>query len=290
MSAASSPQGPADTDEIYYRLNWHPESGYAGQHRSAARGDGFEFDSHIPLGQGVDPRRFDLMASARDPLERLLARRYRQTSSVEVVILADMSASMAVRRRVRKLDLLADFTQLLARSVFRNGDAFAFYGCARQSLDQFTSPPSRRADGGLAIAQRLRDYSASSRSADALPRAAAELSARRKLVFLVSDFYLAGSLLSRTLDALGRHAVVPVLLQDSTEISRLPAFGLMTMSDVESGAVHTCFMRPSMRAKIQRAYRRQAQQLANICHARGHSLLTIRDRVSADDISRHFIH
>ncbi len=280
----------ADTDEIHYRLAWHPSTGHPGQHRSAAQGDGFEFDSHIPLGEGVDPRRFDLMASARDPLDRLLARRYRQTSSVEVVILADLSASMAVRRGVRKLDMLADFTELLARSVFRNGDSFAFYGCAARILDEFVSPPGRRADGGLAIANKLHAFDARSQSADGLANAASLLTARRKLVFLVSDFFLEPQLLSHTLDALARHAVVPVLLQDSTEISQVPAFGLFTLADVETGAVQTCFMRPSMRARFRDAYKRKSAQLHEICDTRGHALLTATDRIVADDISRHFVY
>ena len=142
---------------------------------------------------------------------------------------------------------------------------------------------------GQTIAGKLRQYNARSQSADALPAAASMLSARRKLVFLVSDFFLDKQLLSQTLDLLSRHAVVPVLLQDSTEMSKMPAFGLLTLSDVETGAVRTCFMRPSMRARFHNAYRHKSAQLHAICDARGFAPLTATDRIVADDISRHFV-
>ena len=130
-----------DLDEFHYRLTRRARGLRPGLHRGAQHGDGQETVAHVSLLDGRDPRRLDLLASARDPMGRLLVRTARQRTSVPVYLIADLSASMGFRGRVSKLDLLADFTAALARSVYLSGDAFAFLGCDEKLREDFLLPP-----------------------------------------------------------------------------------------------------------------------------------------------------
>lgn len=283
-------------DEIYYKLNWPPVSAMPGQHRSAALGDGFEFDTHAPLGDGVDPRRVDLLASCRDPLERLLVRRYRQTSAVDITIIADLSASMLLTRAIRKADLLAHLTRALARSVYRNGDYFAFYGCAESLIPGFVCPRTRDSYSGLQIAEKLlaigdhdEYFDSTVLSASAIDKLIPALPPRRGMVFLVSDFYMPLATIDSILQLLGKHRIVPVLLQDSNETNSPPAFGLTEMLDVETGSRVSYFMRPGLRKRYMSAFTQHRQAIRELCNRRGCPLLEIVDKFVADDVSRYFL-
>ena len=123
-------------------------------HRGTQHGNGQETMAHVGLLEGRDPRRLDLLASARDPMGRLLVRTARQRASVPVYLIADLSASMGFEGRVSKLALLADFTDALARSVHLSGDSFAFIGCDEKVRDDFLHPPDRARGGSCAFALR----------------------------------------------------------------------------------------------------------------------------------------
>lgn len=294
-------------DEIFYKLNWHPHSTMPGQHRSASLGDGFEFDSHTPLGDGVDPRRFDLLASSRDPLERLLVRQYRQTSAVDITVIADMSASMLVTRSIRKLDILAALTDTLARSVYRNGDYLAFYGCADTLLSDYLCPRTRDVYTGHELAEKLRNYGvtdsvkedgeyskkyAVNRSAfsiAAVDQVVSRLTPRRGVIFLVSDFHMVPSTLDTMLERLGRHRVVPLFIEDSVENRKPPVFGLTELVDIETGNRVSYFMRPGLRKRYLQAFANHRLRIKAVCDQRGCPLLTMTDEFVADDVSKYFM-
>ncbi len=282
--------------EIYYKLNWHPGSTMPGQHRSATLGDGFEFDTHAPLGDGVDPRRFDLLASSRDPLERILVRRYRQTSAVDVTVIADMSASMLTTRSIKKMDIVASLTRALTRSVYRNGDYFAFYGCTDTLLPAYTCPRSRDSYHGYEVASKLEmladENSVSDNAAltvGAVEQAASRLPVRRGVVFFVSDFHITLSMLDTVLQRFGRHMVVPLLIEDSVESSAPPAFGFTELIDIETGNRRSYFMRPVLRKRYIEAFAKHRLDVREICERRGCPLLKLVDTFAADDISKYFM-
>ena len=124
-------------------------------HPGTESGGGQEPLRHDTLLEGRDPRRLDLLASLRDPLGRLLVRRYRQRASIRIWVLADLSASLGVRGRGDRIAILTGLVSALGHSASRAGDAFAFIGCDATVRDDFVLPPTRVAGAWMDLASRL---------------------------------------------------------------------------------------------------------------------------------------
>lgn len=253
------------------------------------RGNGLEFRAHVTLGQGVDPRRFDARASATDPLGRLLVRTFNEPASVPVVVLADLSASMGFRGRVRKIDLLADFTASLGLSAYRSGDPFAFIGFDTAVRTEFVEPLRRAAATGAVLAKRIRAFEPKGTGARGLLQAIGALSQRRSLVFLASDFYFDAALLDEGLAALSSHAVIPLLLVDTREYQSPPRFGLARLVDAETGARRTVLFRPSFNARVRASIERHQRDVHDVLGKHQLRPLWIRDRFVADDVTQYFL-
>ena len=93
LGQAPKGRSPAPV-EVGYRLNRRARSIRPGMHTGTETGGGLEPLVRTTLLDGRDPRRLDLLASSRDPLRRLLVRRYRQRASIRVYVVADLSASL----------------------------------------------------------------------------------------------------------------------------------------------------------------------------------------------------
>ena len=277
-----------DLDEFHYRLTRRARGLRPGLHRGAQHGDGQETVAHVSLLDGRDPRRLDLLASARDPMGRLLVRTARQRTSVPVYLIADLSASMGFRGRVSKLDLLADFTAALARSVYLSGDAFAFLGCDEKLREDFLLPPARSRGVGVDLARRLRQLVPTGRGADGLAAAAALVLRRDALVFLASDYHLPAPLLDRVLSALSRHEVVPVVLADDGETEQVPGFGIARVQDPETARERLVVLRPRVREELRARGRAHREDLSRCFRRHGANPLWITDHFDADRVTRHF--
>jgi uncharacterized protein (DUF58 family) len=272
---------------FYYRLPGPARGVHPGAHPGRQRGGGLEFRGHATLLAAPDPRRFDAAATLRDPFGRLMIRVYGQRNAIRVRVLADVSASMGFEGRCRKLDVLADFTESLAWSAYRNGDLFAFTACDNDIRPELVQPLSRTRTAGAALAARLRGLKPSGRSAQGLLKAAAQMPAARGLVFVVSDFHFPPALLRALLERLAAHAVVPVVLWDSAE-ARAPRFGLARLADPETGARRLLLLRPVLAQRLQAAMAQRAQRLIDCCSAFGVRPLFLEDRFDADALTRHF--
>lgn len=275
-------------EEFHYRLDWRASGALPGHHRSAQIGDGVDFHSHASLFDRPDPRRLDLRASLRDPMERLLIRVFRQRAAVPVYALADLSASMGFTGRSRKLDLMAEFIASLGYSAYRSGDPFGFVGCDSDIRGDFYQPLSRAKATGADIAQRLITMEPTGVGSAGLLDAAHLTGARRALVFLVSDFHFPFDLLEQVLQALGRHHVVPVVLVDSMEFDDLPAFGIARVMDLETGRLRALLLRPSLRRRLRSAFEKRFDSLNQKFAAHGTEALWIRDEFHPDEVTHYF--
>jgi Mg-chelatase subunit ChlD len=281
--------------EIFYRLRQPALSRWPGAHRSRSGETGFEFRAHQPLAMGGDARRIDVHASLRDPFGDWQVRLYAERVSVTVVVVADLSASMAFVGRHSKMATLAALTRALAWSAARAGDAFGFVGCAARVDPTWWLAPSRSRGAGLALADRLDSHlpqGPAAAHAGALAEAAAHLPRRRSLVFLVSDFHLPLPLIERTLDGLAGHEVVPVILRDEAEHAA-PAVtrsghALVSLRDAESGAQRLLWWRPALAA--QQAERRDQARAGLAALLRRHQLgsVLLDDGFSADRVTAFF--
>jgi Uncharacterized conserved protein (some members contain a von Willebrand factor type A (vWA) domain) len=275
-------------EEFHYKIPWRSKGAHSGHHQSTQVGGGFEFRGYAPLISAPDARRFDVRASLRDPYEGILVRIYNQRSAVPVYAVADLSASMGFAGCCRKLDVLADFIVALGYSAYRTGDPFGFIACETCVCEDLTQSLTRMKGAGVALGERLRALTPTARHSRALLDAAHWLTRERSLVFLVSDFHFGLDLLDRVLGTLTPHAVVPVVLVDSTELENPPRFGIARVVDAETGKSRTLLLRPSLRARMRRAFVERKEQLTRLFIAHNTAPLFIYDRFDPDAVTRYF--
>lgn len=271
-----------------YWVSWRAHGARPGSHQSRRAGEGDEFRAFSPFSEAGDVRRLDLRATARDPLERLMVRRFRQRSAVPVYLLADLSASMTFEGRCRKLDLLAEFLGSLAFSAYKMGDPFGFVGCGSEISREWLVPLGHARGHALDVAERLTQFTRGSEDSASLLEAASHMSTRRSLVFLVSDFHLPLDLIDQVLATLSHHQVVPVILRDSAE-ERIPTrFGLMWLRDLESGGVRFLVMRAGLRSRLERARFDRALALRALLLRWNLRPLIIEDRFRPEEVRSYF--
>jgi hypothetical protein len=277
--------------EIHYRIPWFAGGRRPGQHRSRSPGAGFEFRGHAPLLRELDARRLDVHASLRDPFGYAAGhwqvRTYLQRSAIRVVVLADLSASMSADGTQRKMALLADLTATLAYSAWRAGDAFGFFGADERLRPDFVQSPSHVRGAGLRLAERVRAFVATGKGATGLVDAAYALGRTRALVFVASDFHLPDATLDRLFSALSMHGVVPVVVWDEQEHT-LPASGLASLVDAESGARRFLWLRPALRARFERQVAQRRAALTRRFVRDGTPPLFLRAPFDADAVSAYF--
>ncbi len=271
--------------EFHYQVYWRARGLRPGHHPSTQAGGGYEFRGYASLLRAPDPRRFDILASLRDPFEQIVMRVHTQRSTVPVCAVADLSASMGFR--ACKLNMLADFVQSLGYSAYRTGDPFAFVGCDSAVRTEFLQPPTRAKAAGRVIASRLRAFKPNGRHSRGLRDASKFLGRARALVFVVSDFHLPLELLNDVLDSLSHHAIVPLVIWDSAE-HEPPAVGLTRLRDMETGQERTLWLRPAVRMRIREAFRRRHDKLVECFGTHGIRPLFMADRFDADAVTRHF--
>jgi uncharacterized protein (DUF58 family) len=282
-----TPQPPVR--ELHYRLGGPAIGNWPGAHRSHGGDGGFEFRGHARLQDAPDVRRLDIHASLRDPFGNWIVRRHSQRQALPVAIVADLSASMGFEGAQRKLEVLADFTESLSQSAWRQGDSFSFIGCDEAVRSDFGLPPSRARGAGAAVAQALRKLVPQGCSADGLRDAHRHLPRRRGLVFLVSDFHLPLADLAVVLDSLATHAVVPVVLWQTAEFALGPARGLAQVIDPETGARRWLWWRPALRARWLAAQAERREALCQTFRAARLSPLFLCGAFDADAVTRHFV-
>ena len=239
INGISVPSAALEFPEFHYRARFATASLHPGAHRSRAAGAGLDFAASVPLARARDPRRLDLRAALRDPFGGWWAHEYRQRSSVPVLLIADVSASMRPRRSV-----VEAFAGALARSAQRRGDAFGLIGFASAVQAALLALPSRsRASAGQVLAA-LQAAPFDGRNAQAIEHAA-ELAPRASaLGFVLSDFQFAPALLERALARLARHDVVPVWVHHAAPAA--DASGLLELRNAETGAWRSLWMRPAL--------------------------------------------
>lgn len=262
---------------IPYRLNWRSSSFRPGAHGGRQLGVGGAFRGFAPLMDYPDPRRIDVRATLRDPFQALHVRRFEQRSAATVYVLADVSASMGFRGRVRKMRLLAALSAALAISARQYGDAFGFIGCDETVREELFFPATTKRGLEVEIARRLDDLTPQGRSAIGLLEAARQLGGKRKLIFLISDFHMPLADVEAVLEALARHDIVPVMLRDQAETADLPRWGLAEFSDLETGRKRLAVMRPALYERWQRETRERDAALEQLCARLARPLTRLTD-------------
>ncbi|CCB63724.1 DUF58 domain-containing protein [Hyphomicrobium sp. MC1] len=265
--------------DLAYAIPWRTSGVRVGAHKSYLSGSSGLFRDIVPLTAFPDPRRIAVRASLSDPFERLLVRRAEQPSAIDVVVLVDVSASMAFEGHCNKMALAADIAEALAICTERTGDTFAllpFDSVLRQDLLLWKTL-SRAAH--LDAIDRLRHAKAEHKGTKGIAEAGAVIAGSRKLVFIVSDFLWPEEGTRAAAEVLAFHDVVPIELRDSLEIEDLPRWGLLNLRDLETGRHRLVAMRPSLKAKWLTLRNERRDRITRVIDANAREMFTIRDSI-----------
>lgn len=273
--------------DLPYRIVWRSRTLRQGLHRSAQWGSGGLFRDLVSLLEYPDPRRIDLRQSLRDPYEALHVRRFEEKSQIGVTMLIDVSGSMAFEGRAKKMELAAELAEVFATAVRRAGDTFALYAADDEVRDNLGSPPTRSRAGERDMVAALRAFVPSRRGASALVEAARKVGQKRNLVIVVSDFLLPASELEELFETLSGHDVLPIRLVDSRENADLPSWGLMELSDLETGRRRLVAMRPSLKAEWQRRIEARRSFFRSLAARYGREPFEVTDSILWDRLGAH---
>ncbi len=274
---------------VEYRVGWKSSSIRPGAFRGIYSGPGERYRTSVPLHAQSDPRRLDIRATLRDPLGNVWVRDFEQKSALKVAVLADLSASMGYVGRHDKLAQVQRMAVALARTAWRNGDAFGFFAADERLLPALSLPV--KLDRGAAdwLMRRLAGVVPAGSSARGLRESAALLPHGRSLVFVVSDFLWPDRDLIDILRALAHHAVVPVVLRDPAETQAVHRHGIAVLRDLETGARRFVWLRPGLVAALRRRQQQREQRLRATCGRFGCTPFFVRERFDALALTRYFL-
>lgn len=288
-AAADSHAAPRAPTEIPYKLMWRTSTIRAGIHKSRHTGSGGLFRDHATLLDFPDPRRIDLRVSVRDPFGGLYVKRFEQRNAVTVYAVVDVSGSMAFSGQAQKMALASDLVASLAWSVRRAGDSFGLIGCGETIEDDLHFHASRSRENEKRMRERLSGFHPRGHATDSLVRAAELIAGRRKLVFLISDFYWPAEAMEDVFAAFAQHDVVPILLSDTREIDALPAWGLLSLADLETGRRRVVAMRPTLKAAWQREQQKRLADLNTVAGRYGRLPFHVTDEIDWDRLSAYLM-
>ena len=279
-----------DASEVFvdYRVRWKTSGLRPGAFRGLHAGAGDRIRASVPLHENADPRRIDVRATLRDPFGGIWVRELEQNSALKVVVLADVSASMGYVGRYDKQDQLRRIAIAIARSAFRNGDAFGFYAASDVPHDALAMPPRVDRGAGDWIVRKLARFAPSGDNARGLLQVIPRMPHRRALVFLVSDFHWPEQDIATILRGLAHHAVVPVVLRDPAEADAIHRRGIAVLRDLETGAQRFVWLRRGLIEALRRERDRREDSLRRSCRVAGCTPFFVHDRFDPALLSRHF--
>jgi uncharacterized protein (DUF58 family) len=273
--------------DLPYRIIWRSRALRQGAHRSTQSGAGGLFRDLASLLEYRDPRRIDLRQTMRDPFGTLHVRRFEEKSQIGVTMLLDVSGSMGFHGASRKMALAADLAQVFAMAARRAGDTFALYAADQTVREELSVPPTRSRAGEAEMVAALRAYAPARSGASGLVDAAQRIGRKRNLVLVVSDFLLPEQELDALFDALSGHDIVPIRIVDSREGAALPSWGLLELSDLETGRRRLVAMRPALRAEWQRRIEARRSFFRALAARHGREPFEIRDAIAWDRLGAH---
>lgn len=274
--------------EFTYHISWRSRSRRPGRHKSNQRGMGMEFRGHTTLLSYPDPRRIDIRQTIRDPMEQVHVRIFNQKSVTPVFVLCDMSGSMQYGSTKKKFEVAADIAQSVAQSATRNRDLAGFIGFDDVVREDWLCTLSARPHTIQEMAEQLRHYQPAEVGSRGVLECVRLLPRERSLIFMISDFHMPMADLEEALVLMQRHHIVPIVLWDSAEYTDLPEFGITSVTDPETGAKRTLFLRKDYRNRILQAFADRRKAIEDLFLRYDMQPFFVENRFDADHLSEYF--
>jgi len=203
----------------------------AGQYRSVFRGAGIEFEEVREYTPGDDVKSIDWNVSARTG--KVFVKKYREERESIVMLLIDMSASLAFGTRFgRKLEKTAELASVLAFNAVKNNDKVGVIFFTDR-VEKYI-PPKKGSSHIWRVIKEIFTFMPEGRGTDIQTALdfMFRISKKRSFAFIISDF-LTGSY-EKNLKILGRrHEVVGLRVYDEGAF-HLPESGIVGIMDFET--------------------------------------------------------
>jgi uncharacterized protein (DUF58 family) len=229
------------------------------------RGTSIELKDYKAYAEGDDLRMLDWNALAR--LDDLLIRNTREERQIEVSVLVDASASMAVPQEDDKFGLAMALAAALAYVAMTCHDAarLAAFSARRGGVQLMSSTAQSRRELYPDFLSFVRSINCRGRVQlhDGVAKFMLDRHPRGVLI-LVSDFLVPTSDYQRALEGLlaGGHEVKVVHVMGDSEVSGSYSGGFYRVRDSESGEVREV----TLNGQTLEAYRRRVASLAEALH------------------------
>lgn len=273
---------------FFYQVPWKSSSIHFGEHRGTQRGLGDEFKGNISLIDYPDARRMDLRQTLRDPYEQVQVKLFNQDNTTPIFAVCDVSSSMQFKGQRRKLDLAKEIAASIAYSAFETSDVFSVIAYHQQVIEALTLSLSHHVHQAFEVIDQLGQYQEMRVGAEGILEVPQYLSQHRGLVFWISDFHMPLSLIEQAFNAMSAHQVIPVVLWDAHEYTKLPKFGFGNMIDPETGMNRTIFFRQAIREQFEEAFAARKQTLETLFTRFDSQPIYIQDQYDPDVMSRYF--
>jgi uncharacterized protein (DUF58 family) len=281
------PRRPGGEDALLRRLEWtvirRLDGLLQGEYRTLFRGVGVDLIDLREYQVHDDVRHIDWNVTAR--LQVPHVRVYTEDRNLTAWFLLDLSASIGFGSSERhKKDVSAQFVAVLARLLTRRGNRVGalLYGSAVDTV----LPPRSGREQVLHLLRRLGQrppppQGPTSTDLRALLQAAGRIAKRRALIFVVSDFISQPGWEKALAHLAQRHEVIAIRLTDPLE-RELPAVGLATLQDAESGEqIVVDTLDPKLRARFAALVRERDEALLE---AFGHAGVPALELATDDDL------
>ena len=271
-----------------YHINWRTKGHHPGQHKSDQRGMGIEFAGHSNLIDYPDPRRIDIRQSMRDPLEQIYVRIFNQRSTTPVMVVTDLSSSMNYGLKKSKLNLAAEIATTITNSAASKSDALGFIGFNERTETQWWSPLSYRPHKARLLISKLLKHNPKGAGHEGIKNVFRILPRDHTLIFLISDFHMPLKDIEYSLSRLTKHTIVPIILWNKSEYEDLPRFGIIAVTDPESGQEKTIFLRKKMLNKIKDKFLNRKEELEKIFLKYDSPAFFVNDNFKALEMTQYF--
>jgi uncharacterized protein (DUF58 family) len=271
-----------------YHINWRTKGHHPGQHKSNQRGMGIEFAGHSNLIDYPDPRRIDIRQSMRDPLEQIYVRIFNQRSTTPVMVVTDLSSSMNYGLKRTKLNLASEIGTVISNSVISRSDALGFIGFNEHTETKWWSPLSYRPHKTQLLIKRLQNHNSIGSGHKGIKNIFRIIPRDHTLIFLISDFHMPIKDIEHSLSRLTKHTIVPIILWNRTEYEDLPRFGIISITDPESGLEKTIFLRKTMLKKIKDQFKRRKKELEKIFLKYNSPPFFVNDKFEVLEMTKYF--
>ena len=217
---------------IHLRLGRRVDAPFAGEYKSAFRGQGMEFEDVRVYIPGDDVRQIDWNVTARLGIPHI--KQYREEREMQLMLVADVSASMSFGAQQRdKKKSMAMVVGTLSFAALRSGDRVGMLTFSN-GVEKFRAPKK----GNGHVWSIIRDIFAdpAQGNASTIEEALKHLErycSRKMTLCMVSDFLFPPC--ARISVLAQKHTMHAFVIHDPMEAS-FPNAGLVDICDAESGA------------------------------------------------------